>query len=242
MYAPGLDIEIIRALGLPTSIRRTAVNFMGCYAAFNGLKIADVICRSDAHSSVLIVCLELCTLHFQKEKTGINMLANALFSDGCAAILVDSEPKSPISLEMKSFYSDLALEAGSQMTWNIADKGFEMVLTPEVPEVIKRGIKQLTENLFREIGISHSDVDYYAIHPGGRKILEVIEEELCIGKPDNIHAYNVLRDFGNMSSPTILFVLRSLLNSLEPVHKGRHILSFAFGPGLTLESMLLQIT
>ena len=242
MYAPGLDIEIIQSLGLPTSIKRTAINFMGCYAAFNALKIADAICSSDEKASVLIVCLELCTLHFQKEKTEINMLANSLFSDGCAALLVDPEPVSDHSLSMKSFYSDLALDAGSHMTWNIADKGFEMVLTPEVPETIRKGIKQLTENLFREMNMTHKDVDYYAIHPGGKKILEVIEEQLCIRKSENIHAYDVLRDFGNMSSPTILFVLKNLMKSLGPEDKGKHILSFAFGPGLTLESMVLKIS
>ena len=242
MYAPGLDIEIIRSMGLPTSVRRTAVNFMGCYAAFNAIKIADAICRSENTASVLVVCLELCTLHFQKGKTEVNMLANSLFSDGCAAVLIDPEPLSPVSLKLLSFYSDLALDAGSDMTWNIADTGFEMVLTAEIPAVIKNGIKQLAENLFRSTGLTRSDIDFYAIHPGGRKILEVIEEELSIGKPENIHAYQVLRDFGNMSSPTILFVLKSLVASLNPGNRGCRVLSFAFGPGLTLESMLMQIT
>jgi predicted naringenin-chalcone synthase len=241
MYAPGLDIGIIESLQMPTDIQRTAINFMGCYAAFNALKVADSICNSDPAAQVLIVCLELCTLHFQKEQTDENMLANSLFGDGSAAVVVSANPIAPHSIKLMAFYSDLSLEAGSSMTWNISNTGFEMILTNEVPAVIKKGIKQLTCNLFKKLGMSPADVNYFAIHPGGRKILEVIEQELGIDKFQNRFAYNILRDHGNMSSPTILFVIKNLLDTLSPSDHGRNILSFAFGPGLTMESMLLQI-
>ncbi len=242
MYAPGLDIEIIEALKLPSHIQRTAINFMGCYAAFNALKVADSVCKADENAVVMIVCLELCTLHFQKEKTEVNMLANSLFSDGCAAVLVSSELKKPVSLKVGAFYSDLALDAGDNMTWDISDTGFEMVLSSEVPNAIKKGIKELTNNLFKKFNMTIHEADFYAIHPGGRKILEVIGEELCIDRFQNRFAYNVLKDYGNMSSPTILFVIKNLWESLRPDHNRNHVLSFAFGPGLTLESMLLQVT
>ncbi len=241
MYAPGLDIEIIKALNLPSNIQRTAINFMGCYAAFNALKVADSICKAEEKSQVMIVCLELCTLHFQKGKNDVNMLANSLFSDGCAAVLVSSQPKMPVSLKVEAFYSDLALEAGDHMTWDIADTGFEMILSSEVPNTIKKGIRGLTENLFKNFNYKIGPADFYAIHPGGRKILDVIGEELNIDKSRIKFAYDVLRDYGNMSSPTILFVIKNLWQSLSAEHIGNRILSFAFGPGLTLESMLLQV-
>lgn len=240
MYAPGLDIGIVETLKLPLSTCRTGVNFMGCYAAFNALKLADSICRADPDSSVLIVCLELCSLHFQKEKTEKNMLVNSLFGDGCGAVLINSVPGSGLGLEICAFHSDLALDASAGMTWDISDTGFRMALTHEVPEAIRKNIKKLADNLFNKLDLQGSRVRHYAIHPGGRKILEVIEEEMNIGKEENQFAYRVLRDYGNMSSPTILFVINELVRSLSRKNKGDHILCFAFGPGLTLESMLLK--
>jgi len=241
MYAPGLDIDLVKALGLSTNTQRLCINFMGCYAAFNGLKQANIICQSDSKAKVLLVCTELCSIHFQKQNTDDNLLANALFADGSATLLVESSPRKGLNLKPISFYCDLAAEGDQDMAWTVGDLGFEMRLSSYVPDVIQRGIKKLTHTLLDQISNSLSDVAYYAIHPGGKKILEVIEKELNLTKEQNKSAYEVLRNYGNMSSPTVLFVLQEVYKNLSHVDDKKKILSFAFGPGLTLESMVLEI-
>jgi len=241
MYAPGLDIDLVKSLHLSTSVERICINFMGCYAAFNALKLADTICQSNTNAKVLVVCTELCSIHFQKESTEDNLLANALFADGSAALLIEGMPRKGLNLKPVSFYCDLAPEADQEMAWTVGDLGFEMRLSSYVPEVIRSGIKNLTNSLLSQISNKLSDITYFAIHPGGKKILEVIEQELGLTKAQNQASYEVLKNYGNMSSPTVLFVLHEITKNLNGVDGGKKILSFAFGPGLTLESMVLEI-
>lgn len=241
MYAPGLDIDLVNALKLPSTIQRTAINFMGCHAAFNALKIADALCKNDRNAKVLIVCTELCSLHFQRTANEDNLLANALFADGSASLLVENRSSSRLKLRLEEFHSDLAPEGASDMAWTIGDLGFEMRLSSYVPGLIKKGIGDLTNSLMKKVSANLSDIKHFAIHPGGRKILQVIEEELKIDKERNEAAYYVLKNFGNMSSPTVLFVLKEVVKNLNGSNDGERILSFAFGPGLTLESMVLRI-
>jgi predicted naringenin-chalcone synthase len=241
MYAPGLDIDLVNALKLPTTVQRTAINFMGCHAAFNALKIADALCKGNSHAKVLIVCTELCSLHFQRPASEDNLIANALFADGSASLLVEAESTSPLNLALEDFHSELAIEGSSDMAWTIGNLGFEMRLSTYVPELIKKGIADLTHSLLKKISVSFSDIHHFAIHPGGKRILQVIQEELNITDLQNEPAYQVLKNFGNMSSPTVLFVLKEIVKKLNGSHTGERILSFAFGPGLTLESMVLKI-
>ena len=243
MYAPGLDIELVQALGLSSNIRRTCVNFMGCYAAVNALKLADAFCRADQSARVLIVCTELCTLHFQKSSEDDHLVSNALFADGSAACLVLGEPLpgAAPSLAMQAFHCGLEPDGHDDMAWHINDFGFEMTLSSYVPKLIQKGIRNLTDELLASLPVRLEDIHAFAIHPGGRKILETIEQALGLQKEDNRFAYQVLRDYGNMSSATVLFVLRDLLASLTPADAGAPVLSFAFGPGLTLEAMLLEV-
>lgn len=240
MYAPGLDIELIERLGFRTDIQRTSINFMGCYAAFNAMKMANQIIEANSSAKVIVVCVELCSIHLQEKKDEENLLANAIFGDGAAALLMTSEV-APKSLELKKFYSDLALSGKKEMGWYIGDDGFEMKLSSKVPDVIKNGISELTDRLFQNIELTLSDIEFFAIHPGGKRILEVIEEKLSISKEQNRHARAGLRTHGNMSSPTVLFIMKSILNTIENEDDQKHILSFAFGPGLTLESAVLKI-
>ncbi len=240
MYAPGLDIDLVKALGLKSTVERTCINFMGCYAAFNAIKLAHSFCaQSDA--KVLVVCTELCSIHFQREVTEDNLLANSLFADGSAALLIEAHPRKGINLKPVSFYCEIATEGAHDMAWSIGDVGFEMRLSSYVPEVIKSGIKKLTTSLLAKISNHLSDISYFAIHPGGKKILEAIESELSLTKIQNQSAYEVLKKYGNMSSPTVIFVLNEVMKNLSDADTGKKILSFAFGPGLTLESMVLEI-
>jgi alpha-pyrone synthase len=241
MYAPGLDIDLVEKLGLRHDVQRISINFMGCYAAFNGIKVGNAFCKADPTANVLIVCVELCSIHFQKQATEDNMLANALFADGAAAMLMQCKPASGINLVPEAFHNALSFSKDPQMAWRIGNAGFEMKLTSYVPEIIKGGIKKLTDEMLNKINQSFNSIKHFAIHPGGKKILEVIERELGITKDDNRYAYSVLNNYGNMSSPTVLFVLYYLLKDLNPKNGGESILSFAFGPGLTLESILFKI-
>jgi predicted naringenin-chalcone synthase len=241
MYAPGLDIELIHELGLPSDTKRTAINFMGCYAAINGLKVADAICRSDANAKVLMVAVELCTIHFQKEATDDNLFANALFADGAAAVLIEGTPRRGLSLSMEQFVCELDANSSDDMAWAIGNYGFEMKLSAYVPKVIQNGISQLSANLLDNLQKHNIKVDYYAIHPGGKKIVDVIEAELQLTPEDTAPSREVLKNYGNMSSPTVLFVLRQIMNKITIADNHKHIMSFAFGPGLTLEGALLEI-
>ncbi|WP_026463407.1 type III polyketide synthase [Adhaeribacter aquaticus] len=241
MYAPGLDIEILEELHLPTTIQRTAINFMGCYAAFNGLKVADAFCKANPLARVLVVCTEICTIHFQKHRETDHLISNALFGDGAAAVLVQARPTESTCLRMESFHCDLVPAGKKEMAWHISDFGFEMTLSSYVPEMIKKGIRQLASNLLANLDVNFTEINLFAIHPGGRKILECIEMELGITRHENRFAYDILKNFGNMSSATVLFVLKALIESVGPEHEGAPVLSFAFGPGLTLESMLLKV-
>lgn len=240
MYAPGLDIDLVKNLKLKSSVQRTCINFMGCYAAFNAMKLAHSFCENQETAKVLVVCTELCSIHFQKENTEDNWLANSLFADGAAALLVESKPRKGINLKPVHFHCDLAFNGDKDMAWSIGNNGFEMRLSSYIPDIIREGIKKLTTALLQQIGRRQEDVSYFAIHPGGKRILEVIEEELKISKEQNKFAYDVLKKYGNMSSPTVLFVLNEIYNELTLSDRDKEIVSFAFGPGLTMESMLLK--
>ena len=240
MYAPGLDIDLVNSLKLSSTVERTAINFMGCHASFNALKIADAVCRS-REAKVLIVCTELCSLHFQRAPTEDNLLANALFADGSASVLVETHSVNRLRLQLEAFHSDLAPDGELDMAWSIGDLGFKMRLSSYVPRLIEKGIVSLVGTLLAKASIGLSDIKHFAVHPGGKRILQVIEEALNIDKRQNQAAYHVLKNFGNMSSPTVMFVLQDVIRNLNVVNTGERILSVAFGPGLTLESLVLKV-
>jgi predicted naringenin-chalcone synthase len=242
MYAPGIDIQLIQRFSLRTDIQRTAINFMGCYAAFNAMKTADYIIKAQPTAKVLIVAVELCSIHLQKTKDADTLLANALFGDGAAAALLTGQPnEQAASFQIQQFYSDLAFDGIQEMAWRIGDFGFEMKLTSNIPDIIRANIIQLINRLLEKMDTHIQAIDYFAIHPGGKRILSVIEEKLNIDKAKNQIAHQVLRDYGNMSSPTILFVMNALKQSLHESDDQKKVLGIAFGPGLTLESMLMNI-
>lgn len=250
MYAPGLDIEILHALKLNESTKRLAIHFMGCYAVFNALKVAHDICRSEINAKVLIVSVELCSLHIQKSSNLDDLVAGAIFSDGAAACIVqnaekaqDNKSKNIItnntSLVLDHFYCDLIPEGQNEMAWGISDQGFDIVLSSYVSNLVESGIEKFLEKAKKSN--KNEDINLYAIHPGGLKILKACEKALKISPQDNFHSYEVMQNFGNMSSATILFVLKSIWNTLKPADHHKNIFACAFGPGLTLESMFLKV-
>jgi predicted naringenin-chalcone synthase len=239
MSAPGIDIELIKLLGLRMNCQRTSVNFMGCYAALHGLKMADAICKADPAAVVIVVCVELCTIHFQKEPTTDNIASTLLFSDGAAAVLVVPDSHAKRGFTIQSFYAELAIEGEEDMSWNLSEHGFLMHLSNYIPRLIESKIDMLLHNALEYSGRQRESIGRWAIHPGGKKILEATASALGISKEDLCPSYEVLRDYGNMSSPTVLFVLKKILER-KPAAKDQSIFAAAFGPGITIETMLLN--
>ncbi|MFS0713787.1 type III polyketide synthase [Microbacterium sp. 2P01SA-2] len=235
MYAPGPDYRLVRDLGLPTSVERYHLGFIGCAAAVPGLRAAARICAAQPDAVVLVVCAELCTLHFRVADDPDQILAASLFADGAAAAVVSADPdrRGDRWLDLDRFATAVTDDGERDMTWTIGDAGFEMVLTAEVPRIIGREIRAAVADV-----VGDTRVDTWAVHPGGRAVLDRVESGLDL-PPDALEASRaVLRDYGNMSSATILFILRSLLDG-DALRDGQTIATLAFGPGLTMEAALL---
>jgi predicted naringenin-chalcone synthase len=238
LSAPGLDLQLIELLDLPKNIFRTSVNFMGCYAAIHALKLADALCNSDPNARVLVVCTELCTLHFQQQATTDNITSSLLFGDGSAAILITGNGDKTPGFPLIGFYGEVMPGGKQDMSWELSSTGFTMTLSTYVSELIGEDFEGLVNHALDKQGIKREQITHWAIHPGGRKILESIEKSLSIPKEKLDTSYQILRDYGNMSSPTILFVLKDILSGLD---KSRNQIVFgaAFGPGLTMETFLV---
>jgi len=231
-YAPGIDIQIVEHYGLKPSVERTIIGFMGCYAAINALKLARHIVRSEPDAKVLILNLELCTLHFQETDHLEQVLSFLIFADGCAASLVSAEP---VGLELKSFHSDILPESSEQITWHIGESGFDMVLSGQVAQTITQGLPSRLSAVLN--GGAAQDIQHWAVHPGGRSILDAVQGAIGLPSDGLSTSRDVLRRFGNMSSATIMFVLKEMM---EPEAIKGLGCALAFGPGVTVESMMFQ--
>ena len=241
LSAPGLDLQVVEAMNLSPDIFRTSVNFMGCYAAIHGLKLADIFCRQDKSAKVLIVCTELCTLHFQKENTIDNIASSLLFGDGSAAVLVMHDDTKEDGLRINNFYSEIAFKGKEDMSWQLSSSGFLMTLSGYVPDLIEEDFNKLLTNALKNAGCNIEDISHWCMHPGGKRILNAIEKSINITSEDLQHSYSVLKNYGNMSSPTILFVLKEIMDSIKKnEEKKANIFGAAFGPGLTLETFILS--
>ena len=238
MSNPGLDLELIDMLDLPPTTSRTSVNFMGCYAAVHALKMADAFCKADKHANILIVCTELCTLHFQKEYTVDNITSSMLFGDGAAAILVSGNKEEP-GLNIDHFYSTIAPKGKPDMAWELSSKGFLMTLSSYVAELVEENFSELTNNALKAANRSKEEITHWCIHPGGKKILEAVHKSLGFTNGQLQYSYEVLKDYGNMSSPTVIFVLQKIMKALKHEEPAK-IFGAAFGPGLTMESFILS--
>lgn len=231
-YAPGLDHQLIRHYGLRGNIERTAVGFMGCYAAINALKLARHIVRSEPHAKVLVLNLELCTLHLKPAGTLEEILSFAIFSDGCAASLVSAQPA---GIELHSFEAVVLPQSEDLITWRVGDQGFDMHLSGKVPGAIASHLPAVMKTLLN--GCTRRDITHWAIHPGGRTVLDAVKTGAELEESQLTASREVLRKFGNMSSATVMFVLQDMLNTATPGQG----LAMAFGPGLTVESLRFSL-
>ena len=239
MSAPGMDLDIMEAMSLSPNIFRTSVNFMGCYAAIHALKIADALCNNDKAANVVIVCTEFCTLHFQKENSIDNITSTLLFADGCAAVLVQHNTSPAKGLTLTNFFSDVAFKGRKDMSWQLSSRGFLMTLTGYVPDLVKEDFDELLKKALKNAGLQKDNISHWCIHPGGKKILEAIQQSTGLKAADLQYSYDVLREYGNMSSPTVLFVLKKILTELQAGNeKNSAVFGAAFGPGLTMETFI----
>jgi predicted naringenin-chalcone synthase len=230
--APGLDLELVERCLLPRSIERTIVGFMGCYAAINALKLARHIVRSDPKARILIVNFELCTLHLQDTSDLAKLLTFLLWGDGCAASLVTAEPK---GIAIDSFRAVHFPDTTELMRWDIGDSGFDMILSGRVPAAIEQGVRAHGKEILA--GADPRTIGLWAVHPGGRTVVDAVERAFAIPPSALSVSRGVLRDFGNMSSATVMFVLNKLLAAGERDAAG---CGMAFGPGLIAETMLFR--
>jgi predicted naringenin-chalcone synthase len=236
MSAPGLDLQITEALNLPPDTYRTSVNFMGCYAAVHAMKQAWQICESSKKAAnVLIVLTEFCSLHFHKDFSPDSASSALLFSDGCAAMLLSNSIKGNLGLQLRDFYSRVIYKGKKDMAWELSSQGFRITLSSYIPEILNEDIQSLTEYAFQHYGITKGKFTHFALHPGGKRILQALQNQLGLTDDQMKYSKHILAEYGNMSSPSVVFVLKEIINSIS---KGEtaNIFGIALGPGLTMES------
>lgn len=236
---PGVDLELVQVLGLSATVARTHVGFMGCHGAFNALRVADAFATADSTNVVLVVCVELCSLHFQYGSRSDHVVANSIFADGAGAV-VGVGPGHPRGAEPGAWRlvaqaSRVLADSADQMGWQIGDNGFEMSLSAQVPGTIGRDIGQFVEAALGRQCLALGDVRSWAVHPGGPRVLASVQEAIGLPPAALEVSHAVLAEHGNMSSATILFILERLIQEAAAP-----CVAMAFGPGLTAELAVLD--
>lgn len=235
--APGVDIALIKSLSLPATTQRISVGFMGCHGAINGLRAAQAIVAADPTASVLLVSVELCSLHYQYGFDPDRIVSGALFADGAAAIViaaVDQNSQQPILVATGSLLIDDSQDA---MTWRIGDHGYEMTLSSQVPQMIDAALKDYVVQFLDKYGETIESIGGWAVHPGGPRILDAVQSGLSLD-PDALHdSRSILSEHGNMSSATMLFIIRRFIDNKQ----NGPWLMLGFGPGLEIEVALLRV-
>lgn len=239
--APGVDLQLMAQLGLSQDVERVHVGFMGCHGAFNGLRVARALAEAgrtsraagDRPPVVLLCCVEICSIHHQHSDRADQIVANALFADGAAALVISAAPPArPWHLAAQASW--LLPDTAPLMSWNVGDHGFEMTLSPQVPELIREGLLSRMEAWLAPHGLAVEDIQRWAIHPGGPRVLSAAAEALSLPAERWEDARQTFQTFGNMSSPTVLFILQRLRQTAAPLP----CVALAFGPGLTIEAAL----
>ncbi|MBI3324097.1 MAG: type III polyketide synthase [Candidatus Omnitrophica bacterium] len=233
--APGVDITLMKALQLAPTASRTHVGFMGCHGALNGLRVASALAHADPGARVLLCAVELCSLHFSYGGDPGKVVANALFADGAAALVAGSVPPAPTDAwRLAAAGSRLFPDSEDAMTWRIGDHGFEMTISPCIPDLIANHLPSWLTAWLIQQGVTVPQVRSWAIHPGGPRILTGVTASLDLSPEATAISREVLAECGNMSSPTILFILERLCHRRAP----RPCVALAFGPGLSVEAAL----
>jgi predicted naringenin-chalcone synthase len=240
-FAPGFDYYLINKFNIPKDVKRTHIGFMGCAAALIGFNSSlEALKTLGENKNILLVSTEICSIHFQVEPTKDNILANLIFADGAAAALFSND-RSKSRLELIDTSSYLFNGSSEFMGWEIGNFGFEMILSQELPRIIYEQAMPQLKLLLQRIGITKEEIKFWALHPGGRAILDSMQKGLELPDESMIPSRKVLKNYGNMSSTSILFVLKEIMES-NNIKKGEYCCAVAFGPGLTMEVALLKGT
>ncbi|MCL2515093.1 MAG: type III polyketide synthase [Microbacteriaceae bacterium] len=236
--APGVDYELVHGLGLSLSAARLGIGFMGCHAAFPALRAAVAACAADPAAVVLVVCVELCTLHLRSSEDPEQIVSASVFGDGAAAAIVTARPGAAAgrALRVDALHSSLSADSVGALTWSVGDQGFDLRLSAYVPKLLEASIDEALAPL--RPARDWAAVERWAIHPGGRAILDRTQQALGLSDAQLAPSRAVLREFGNMSSPSVLFALQRLMRDAAP---GETLIATAFGPGLTVEGALLAV-
>jgi predicted naringenin-chalcone synthase len=235
-FAPGLDEALITRLGLPPSVHRIHIGFMGCHAAFNALGAARDAARADPQARILVCCVELCSLHFAYGWDPQKVVANALFADGAGAAVVGQDEDRPDLWRLRDTASFLIPDSRPDMTWTITHHGFEMTLARTIPEAIARHLESWCAQWLRRHELRIDQVENWAVHPGGPKILSAVAEGLALPSDALRLSRRILACHGNMSSATILFILQRMMHQAL----SRPCVAIGLGPGLMAEGMLFE--
>ena len=233
--SPGVDTVLIKRLGLSPSVGRIQVGFMGCHGAINGLRVAQAFAEADPRAGVLLCAVELCSLHYQYGWDPQQIVANALFADGAAALVATGESRQGDDCwRVAACGSCLMPDSEEAMTWRIGDHGFQMTLSPQVPSLIRQHLRPWLSAWLDSMGLALGDVGSWAIHPGGPRIVRSVTDALGVPLETAEESNGVLAAYGNMSSPTVLFVIRRL----QQRGAVRPCVALGFGPGLVAEAVL----
>lgn len=235
---PTPEYFLSRRLGLRSSVRRTFIGHMGCFAAFNALKVAidSLAARPDEH--VVVNCSEFSSLHFRPDATAEQAVIHGLFGDASASAVLGSAPDGE-GVQFLRTHTEHVWDTHEMMTWSVKSDGFFMTLSPYVPFVIAEHIDAYLERLLSPEGLSVSDVKHWIIHPGGPKIVEMLGDRLKLTEAQLRSTWHVLAEYGNCSSGTVMLVLEHMLQTNRPT-RGEHGVMLAFGPGLTIEGALVR--
>jgi predicted naringenin-chalcone synthase len=239
--APNFDYHLLTTLGLSPNIQRTHIGFMGCAAALVGFtSVMDSLRVSGQESrTTLLVSVELCSLHLQTEPTRDNILANMIFADGCGAALFSTASSVPAKARLVQTFSHVFPDSAQFMGWEIGDTGFEMMLSSQLPEIIAQQAVPLAKQMIGRIGLEPRQIRHWALHPGGRAIIDALQNGLQLSDEQAEPSRTVLRDYGNMSSASILFVLKELFSRTRLL-PDEWLCAIAFGPGLSMEMAFLR--
>jgi predicted naringenin-chalcone synthase len=235
--APNFDLGLVRELNLPWTVARTHVGFMGCHGALNGLRVAAGYAGSDTSACVLVCAVELCSLHYQYGWNSDLAVSNGIFADGAAALVGGGAPGPPgDDWALTCSGSSLLEDSADLMAWRIGNHGFEIALSARVPGVIEAALSPWLDAWLASERLTRDQIASWAVHPGGPRILESVAAATGITREDYAISQEVLAEFGNMSSPTILFILDRLRRRGAP----RPCLALGFGPGLAVEAALFR--
>jgi predicted naringenin-chalcone synthase len=240
-FAPGLDYQIIKEFNLPPNVKRTNIGFMGCAASLVGINSVWEAMKQDENENILMISVELCSLHLQTEPTRDNILANMIFADGAAAAFFSKNNYSQKrKLEIQFAESFMFEDSAKYMGWKIGNNGFEMMLSSELPKIILNYAAPRAKEILAKRGIEISKIKLWALHPGGRAILDSLQNGLQLSDQQLKPSREILKNFGNLSSVSILFVLKNILEN-EQLEIDDLCCAVAFGPGLTMELVLFKV-